>query len=87
MRTHTGLVIDTGSAKEIHHFALLAGYGAEAICPWLVFKTIDDISDDFNTAQDNYIKAAGKGLFKVMSKMGISTYQSYCGAQIFEAVD
>ena len=86
LRTHTGLVIDTGSAKEIHHFALLAGYGAEAICPWLVFKTIDDISDDFNTAQDNYIKAAGKGLFKVMSKMGISTYQSYCGAQIFEAV-
>ena len=86
LRTHTGLVIDTGSAKEIHHFALLAGYGAEAICPWLVFKTIDDISDDFNTAQDNYIKAVGKGLFKVMSKMGISTYQSYCGAQIFEAV-
>ncbi|MBT5573154.1 MAG: glutamate synthase subunit alpha [Nitrosomonadales bacterium] len=86
LRTHTGLVVDTGSAKEIHHFALLAGYGAEAICPWLTFKTIEDIADDFATAQDNYIKAVGKGLFKVMSKMGISTYQSYCGAQIFEAV-
>ena len=86
LRTHTGLVVDTGSAKEIHHFALLAGYGAEAICPWLTFKTIENISDDFIVAQDNYIKAVGKGLFKVMSKMGISTYQSYCGAQIFEAV-
>ena len=86
LRTHTGLVVDTGSAKEIHHFALLAGYGAEAICPWLTFKTIENISNDFIVAQDNYIKAVGKGLFKVMSKMGISTYQSYCGAQIFEAV-
>ena len=86
LRTHTGLVVDTGSAKEIHHFALLAGYGAEAVCPWLTFKTIENISDDFIVAQDNYIKAVGKGLFKVMSKMGISTYQSYCGAQIFEAV-
>ena len=86
LRTHAGLVVDTGSAKEIHHFALLAGYGAEAVCPWLTFKTIENISDDFIVAQDNYIKAVGKGLFKVMSKMGISTYQSYCGAQIFEAV-
>jgi glutamate synthase (NADPH/NADH) large chain len=87
LRTSTGLVIDTGSAREVHHFALLAGYGAEAVCPWLALETIKSISgDDYKTAQKNYVKAIGKGLNKVMSKMGISTYQSYCGAQIFEAV-
>ena len=85
-RTNVGLVVDTGSAREVHHFALLAGYGAEAICPWLAYETIKTLTDDFFTAQENFIKAVGKGLFKVMSKMGISTYQSYCGAQVFEAI-
>lgn len=87
LRTSTGLVIDTGSARETHHFALLAGYGAEAVCPWLVFNTIDNLGyDDSEKASQNFIKAIGKGLNKVMSKMGISTYQSYCGAQVFEAI-
>ncbi|MGB4811915.1 MAG: glutamate synthase-related protein [Methylophilaceae bacterium] len=86
LRTSTGLVVDTGSAREVHHFALLAGYGAEAVCPWLTFKTIENIASDADKANKNYIKAIGKGLYKVMSKMGISTYQSYCGAQIFEAI-
>ncbi|MEJ2316527.1 MAG: glutamate synthase large subunit [Gammaproteobacteria bacterium] len=92
LRTETGLVIETGAALEVHHFATLAGYGAEAINPWLVLETIktllDDLPDeiDYRTARDRYIKAVGKGLKKVMSKMGISTYQSYCGAQIFDAV-
>ena len=85
-RTNVGLVVDSGSAKETHHFALLAGYGAEAICPWLAYETIKTLSSDFQIAQEKFIKAIGKGLYKVMSKMGISTYQSYCGAQIFEAV-
>ncbi|MEJ2308518.1 MAG: glutamate synthase large subunit [Gammaproteobacteria bacterium] len=92
LRTETGLVIETGAALEVHHFATLAGYGAEAINPWLVFETIQTLLDelpddiDYKTARDRYIKAVGKGLKKVMSKMGISTYQSYCGAQIFDAV-
>ncbi|MDP2808614.1 MAG: glutamate synthase-related protein [Rhodocyclaceae bacterium] len=96
LRTRTGLVVDTGSAREVHHFALLAGYGAEAVCPWLAFATIGDMvehgvendidRDTYKAAIKNYTKAVGKGLYKVMSKMGISTYQSYCGAQIFEAV-
>jgi len=87
LRTNTGLVIDTGSARETHHFALLAGYGAEAICPWLAFETIANLGlPDSKTAHKNFVKAIGKGLYKVMSKMGISTYQSYCGAQIFEAI-
>lgn len=85
-RTNTGLVVDTGSAREVHHFALLGGYGAEAVCPWLTFETINSLTDNFLDAQEKFIKAIGKGLYKVMSKMGISTYQSYCGAQIFEAV-
>jgi len=87
LRTSTGLVIDTGSAREVHHFALLAGYGAEAVCPWLVFETINHMgSKDNYEAAKKFVKAIGKGLYKVMSKMGISTYQSYCGAQIFEAI-
>jgi len=92
LRTLTGLVIDTGSARETHHFALLAGYGAEAICPWLAFDTIAEISNELPSglstkdASKRFIKAVGKGLNKVMSKMGISTYQSYSGAQIFEAI-
>ena len=90
LRTSTGLVVETGSAREVHHFALLAGYGAEAVCPWLVYETVAAMSlperVDFKEAQKRYIKAINKGLNKVMSKMGISTYQSYCGAQIFEAI-
>ena len=86
LRTSTGLVIDTGSAREVHHFALLAGYGAEAVCPWLTFETIKDITIDSYQANKNFVKAISKGLYKVMSKMGISTYQSYCGGQRFEAI-
>jgi glutamate synthase (NADPH/NADH) large chain len=87
LRTSAGLVVDTGSAREVHHFALLAGYGAEAVCPWLAFETIKhmDVKDSHEAAK-KFVKAIGKGLYKVMSKMGISTYQSYCGAQIFEAI-
>ena len=92
LRTRTGLVVETGSAREVHHFALLAGYGAEAIHPYLALETLADMAlgmpKDMSAdkAIKNYIKALGKGLMKVMSKMGISTYMSYCGAQIFEAV-
>lgn len=92
LRTSTGLVVETGAALEIHHFATLAGYGAEAINPWLALQTVEDNFSKFDpnldkaTAQENYIKSVGKGLKKVMSKMGICTYQSYCGAQIFDAV-
>ncbi|HEY3564754.1 MAG TPA: glutamate synthase-related protein, partial [Casimicrobiaceae bacterium] len=120
LRTSTGLVVETGSAREVHHFALLAGYGAEAIHPYLALETVAQIapvSSDVDvtfaskgrpetrsappggqrsgeaasvggssSAQKKYVKAICKGLYKVMSKMGISTYQSYCGAQIFEAV-
>ena len=86
LRTSTGLVISTGSAREVHHFALLAGYGAEAVHPWLAYRTIASMSDKPEEANKKFIKAIGKGLYKVMSKMGISTYQSYCGAQIFEAI-
>ncbi|MDO8925978.1 MAG: glutamate synthase-related protein [Sideroxyarcus sp.] len=90
LRTSTGLVVDTGSAREVHHFALLAGYGAEAVCPWLAFDTIAVLELpaglDAKDAKKRFIKAVNKGLMKVMSKMGISTYQSYCGSQIFEAI-
>ncbi|BCK86339.1 ferredoxin-dependent glutamate synthase 1 [Sideroxyarcus emersonii] len=90
LRTSTGLVVDTGSAREVHHFALLAGYGAEAVCPWLAFDTIATLELpaglDVKDAKKRFIKAVDKGLMKVMSKMGISTYQSYCGSQIFEAI-
>jgi len=87
LRTSTGLVIDTGSAREVHHFALLAGYGAEAVCPWLAYQTINSmVAGDSYESHKKFVKAVGKGLHKVMSKMGISTYQSYCGAQIFEAI-
>src|SRR5262249_47650882 len=91
LRTSTGLVVETGSAREVHQFALLAGYGAEAIHPYLALETLADLSRslaeiDPKESQKRYVKAICKGLYKVMSKMGISTYQSYCGAQIFEAV-
>ncbi len=91
-RTSAGLVVDTGSAREVHHFALLAGYGAEAVCPWLAFETVANMPGYLpegltgKEANKRFIKAINKGLLKVMSKMGISTYQSYCGAQIFEAI-
>src|SRR5690606_38016266 len=86
LRTSTGLVVETGSAREVHHFAALAGYGAEAIHPYLALESLAAMSDSPEKAIKNYIKAINKGLNKVMSKMGISTYMSYCGAQIFEAV-
>ncbi|MCD2517913.1 glutamate synthase subunit alpha [Massilia sp. G4R7] len=92
LRASTGLVVETGSARETHHFALLAGYGAEAVHPYLALETLSDLAHNLPHEMDadkaiyNYTKAIGKGLMKVMSKMGISTYMSYCGAQIFEAV-
>jgi glutamate synthase (NADPH/NADH) large chain len=92
MRTSTGLVVETGSARETHHFALLAGYGAEAIHPYLAMDTVSEMAKGLpgdlspEKAIANFQKAVGKGLMKVMSKMGISTYMSYCGAQIFEAI-
>ncbi len=93
-RTRTGLIVESGEPREIHHFALLIGYGAGAINPYLAFETLHDLADrgmlpeeiDAKLAEQKYIKAIGKGLLKVISKMGISTIQSYCGAQIFEAV-
>ncbi len=92
LRTSSGIVVETGAALEVHHFATLSGYGAEAINPYLAFDTIESLlpslgeSLSFEEAQKRYIKAIGKGLLKVMSKMGISTLESYCGAQIFDAV-
>ncbi|UHL63282.1 glutamate synthase subunit alpha [Paralcaligenes sp. KSB-10] len=85
LRTNTGLIVETGSAREVHHFALLGGYGAEAIHPYLALESLSTL-DNPEQAIKYYIKAIDKGLNKVMSKMGISTYMSYTGAQIFEAV-
>jgi glutamate synthase (NADPH/NADH) large chain len=92
LRTTAGLVVETGSAREVHHFAVLAGYGAEAVHPYLAMQTLaamhKDLPADLSTdkAIYNYVKAIGKGLSKIMSKMGVSTYMSYCGAQLFEAI-
>ncbi|MSQ59822.1 MAG: glutamate synthase subunit alpha [Betaproteobacteria bacterium] len=93
LRTSTGLVVETGSAREVHHFAMLGGYGAEAVHPYLAFETVMQLAQsgklgdvDGKKACKSFVKAVGKGLRKVMSKMGISTYMSYTGAQIFEAV-
>ncbi|WP_082553873.1 glutamate synthase large subunit [Altererythrobacter sp. Root672] len=92
LRMQTGLVVETGEAREVHHFCVLAGYGAEAVNPYLAFETLEQIRQEKlpdlepQQVRKNYVKAIGKGIFKVMSKMGISTYQSYCGAQIFDAV-
>ena len=92
LRMQTGLVVETGEAREVHHFCVLAGFGAEAINPYLAFETLEarrmagGSSLAAETVARNYVKAVGKGILKVMSKMGISTYQSYCGAQIFDAV-
>jgi glutamate synthase (NADPH) large chain len=92
LRTSVGLVVETGEAHEVHQFCTLAGYGAEAINPYLAFETLEQMIPDLDaeTSADEvkkrYIKAIGKAMLKVMAKMGISTYQSYCGAQIFDAV-
>ncbi len=94
LRTSVGLVVESGEPREIHHFCCLAGFGAEAINPYLAFDTLTEMHKrgDFPPEVDayelvsRYIKSIGKGILKVMSKMGISTYQSYCGAQIFDAV-
>ena len=92
LRTTAGLVVETASAREVHHFAVLAGYGAEAVHPYLAMETLVDLHKTLpgNLSADkaiyNYVKAIGKGLSKIMSKMGVSTYMSYCGAQLFEAI-
>jgi glutamate synthase (NADPH/NADH) large chain len=92
LRTTAGLVVETGSAREVHHFATMAGYGAEAIHPYLAMETLaalhKDLPGDLSAEKAiyNYVKAIGKGLSKIMSKMGVSTYMSYCGAQLFEAI-
>ncbi|UJB65213.1 glutamate synthase subunit alpha [Acidovorax sp. YS12] len=92
LRTSAGLVVETGTAREVHHFAVLAGYGAEAVHPYLALETLVDMHKDLSgelsadKAIYNYVKAVGKGLSKIMSKMGVSTYMSYCGAQLFECV-
>src|SRR6185503_17997292 len=92
-RTRCALVIESGDAREVHHCALLLGYGAGAVNPYLAFETLDDmirqrllVGVTHEQAVINYIHALNKGILKVMSKMGISTLQSYCGAQVFEAV-
>ncbi len=92
LRTTAGLVVETGTAREVHHFAVLAGYGAEAVHPYLAMETLAAMHQDLPGALSadkaiyNYVKAVGKGLSKIMSKMGVSTYMSYCGAQLFEAI-
>ncbi|MFA5057095.1 MAG: glutamate synthase large subunit, partial [Opitutaceae bacterium] len=93
LRTRASLVLETGEAREVHHFALLIGYGCSAINPYLAFETIDDMireglltNIEHKAACKNFVKAASKGVIKVMSKMGISSIQSYRGAQVFEAV-
>ncbi|WP_127600263.1 glutamate synthase large subunit [Nitratireductor alexandrii] len=94
LRTAVGLVVESGEPREVHHFCCLAGYGAEAINPYLAFDTLVEMHRrgefppevDAQEIVTRYIKSIGKGILKVMSKMGISTYQSYCGAQIFDAV-
>ena len=93
-RLRTGLVLESGEPREVHHMATLIGYGCEAINPYLLLDTVDEMVaegripgiEDADTAERNIVKAIGKGLLKTISKMGISTTQSYCGAQIFEAV-
>src|SRR5690606_33800379 len=93
-RVRVGIIVETGEAREVHHFCLLTGYGAGAVNPYLAFETIEDLVhsgavpglQDVEVAKQKYIKAITKGLLKVMSKMGISTLQSYHGAQIFEAI-
>jgi glutamate synthase (NADPH/NADH) large chain len=91
-RTKCALVLETGEPREVHHFALLIGYGAGAVNPYLAFESLHDmiregiLAIEPNYAEDKYVKAISKGVMKVISKMGISTVASYCGAQIFEAI-
>jgi glutamate synthase (NADPH/NADH) large chain len=92
-RTRVGLIVESGDARECHHVALLAGYGAAAICPYLAIETVRDLATSGElgaitpeVAEANLIKALGKGILKIMSKMGVSTIASYTGAQIFEAI-
>ncbi|WP_179466544.1 glutamate synthase large subunit [Mycolicibacterium vinylchloridicum] len=92
-RTHVGLVVEAGDAREVHHMAALLGFGAAAINPYMAFESIEDMCDrgviadiSSDKAKANYVKAAGKGVLKVMSKMGISTLASYTGAQLFQAI-
>lgn len=92
-RTQVALVVESGDCREVHHAAVLIGYGAAAVNPYLAFETVDDLIAtgplaglEPRTAVRNYVKALGKGVLKIMSKMGISTVSSYCGAQVFEAV-
>ena len=88
LRMKTSLIIETGEARELHHFSVLFGYGVEAINPYLAFETIKNLTDksDWKKAEDNFINASKKAVLKIMSKMGISTLKSYCGAQIFDAI-
>ncbi len=92
LRTTAGIVVETASAREVHHFAVLAGYGAEAVHPYLAMETLGTLSQNLSgdlsaeKAIANYVKAIGKGLSKIMSKMGVSTYMSYCGSQLFEVI-
>jgi glutamate synthase (NADPH/NADH) large chain len=92
LRTAVGLVVETGEARQVHDFCLLAGYGAEAINPYMAFDTLSNLRNELPAEMSEaeihkrYMKAVAKGILKVMSKMGISTYQSYCGAQIFDAI-
>lgn len=91
-RVQTALIVESGEIRETMHAALLLGYGASALCPYMVFAILDDlvkkgkIQEDYSTAESNYIKAVKKGLFKIMAKMGISTIRSYRGAKIFESI-
>ena len=92
-RTQVALVVESGDCREVHHAACLIGYGAAAVNPYLAFESVEDLvatgaltGVDAATAVRNYVKALGKGVLKIMSKMGISTVSSYCGAQVFEAV-
>ena len=93
-RLQTGLIIETGEPREVHHFCALIGYGAAAVSPYLMFESVAELAragripgvDDPDEAEQRVVKAIGKGLLKTLSKMGISTISSYCGAQIFEAV-
>jgi glutamate synthase (NADPH/NADH) large chain len=91
-RVQTALIVESGEIRETMHAALLLGYGASALCPYMAFAILDDlvkrhkIQEDYATAEHNYIKAVKKGLFKIMAKMGISTIRSYRGAKIFESI-
>jgi glutamate synthase (NADPH/NADH) large chain len=91
-RVQTALIVESGEIRETMHAALLLGYGASALCPYLTFAILDDlvkkgkIQEDYATAEANYIKAVKKGLYKIMAKMGISTIRSYRGAKIFESI-